>query len=80
MKDIQVLIPTFKRLKALAVTLTGLCFQFEKSFEITISDQALDDTIHKDKTIQTVITLLKLHNHPVSILKNYPQKGMAQQK
>jgi len=80
MKDIQVLIPTFKRLKALAVTLTGLCFQFEKSFEITISDQALDDTIHKDKTIQTVITLLKLHNHPVSILKNYPQKGMAQQR
>ncbi|HSV12430.1 MAG TPA: glycosyltransferase family A protein [Hanamia sp.] len=80
MRDIHVLIPTFKRLKALAVTLTGLCFQSEKSFEVTISDQALDDSIRKDKTIQTVINLLKLHDHPVTILKNYPQKGMAQQR
>jgi glycosyltransferase involved in cell wall biosynthesis len=78
--DIHVLIPTFKRLKALAVTLTSLCFQQEVSFEVVISDQSLDDSIYGDKTIQAVINLLELHRHPVSILKNFPQKGMAQQR
>jgi len=79
-RDIEVLIPTLNRLKALCVTLASLCFQQEESFEIVISDQSLDDTIYEDKTIRAVINLLELHNHPVSILKNFPQKGMAQQR
>lgn len=79
-KDIHVLIPTFKRLKELAVTLTSLYYQNEKSFGILISDQSSDDNINNDKTIQTIINLLELHSHPVSILKNYPPKGMAQQR
>ncbi len=78
--DIDVLIPTFKRLKALAVTLTSLCFQKEESFKVVISDQSFDDNIYNDKSIQAVINLLELHGHAVLILKNSPQKGMAQQR
>jgi glycosyltransferase involved in cell wall biosynthesis len=79
-KDITVLIPTFERLKALAVTLTSLCYQYEKNFEVVISDQSSHDNIYNDKTIQTIINLLKLHGNAVSILKNFPPKGMAQQR
>lgn len=79
-RDIVVLIPTFERPKALAVTLTSLCYQIEQNFEVVISDQSANDNIYNDKTIQTVINLLKLHGHPVSILKNFPPKGMAQQR
>lgn len=79
-KDIHVLIPTFKRLKALGVTLTSLCFQTEKSFEVLISDQSFDDNLMEDHTIQTIIRLLEFHDHPVSVIKNIPPKGMAQQR
>lgn len=79
-KEIDVLIPTYKRAKALAATLTSLCFQTEKSFNVCISDQSFDDEIETDKTIQTIVSLLKLHGHNVSILKNIPQRGMAQQR
>ena len=46
-KEITVLIPTLKRLTALAVTLTSLCFQSEKSFEVIISDQSYDERLQK---------------------------------
>lgn len=79
-KDIHVLIPTFERVKALAVTLTSLCFQTEKSFEVLISDQSFEDDVMEDHTIQTIIGLLEFHDHPVSVIKNIPPKGMAQQR
>ena len=37
-KRINILIPTYKRLKALAVTLTSLCYQSDKNFDIIISN------------------------------------------
>ena len=79
-KDIHVLIPTLERVKAVAVTLTSLCFQTEKSFQVLISDQSFEDCLMRDRTIQTIIRLLELHEHPVSIIKNLPAKGMAQQR
>ena len=41
LKPVNILIPTFKRLKALAVTLTSLYYQSEKDFDIIIADQSL---------------------------------------
>ncbi len=79
-KDITVLIPTFRRLKELAVTLTSLCFQTEKSFDVIISDQAYDESIYEDQSLQTVLRLLDLHGHAVSVKKNLPPQGMAQQR
>ena len=57
-KDLHILIPTYNRVKALAVTLTSLYYQAEKSFDIVISDQSPDDVLEEDQTIQTIKRLL----------------------
>ena len=79
-KDLHILIPTYNRVKALAVTLTSLYYQAEKSFDIVISDQSPDDVLEEDQTIQTIKRLLEIKGHSVSILKNLPAQGMAQQR
>jgi len=79
-KRVNILIPTYKRLKALAVTLTSLCYQEEKNFDIIISDQSPDDAIENDNSIQTIKRLLELQQNNVTIYKNLPQRGMAQQR
>jgi GT2 family glycosyltransferase len=78
--DIHILIPTYKRVKALAVTLTSLYYQEETSFDIVIADQSDDNALETDQTIQTIKRLLELKGHAVSILKNLPARGMAQQR
>jgi GT2 family glycosyltransferase len=78
--DIHILIPTYQRVKALAVTLTSLYYQSEMDFDIVIADQSDDDVLKKDQSIQTIKRLLELKGHEVLILKNLPQKGMAQQR
>lgn len=80
MKKIHILIPTYNRAGALAVTLTSLCFQTEKDFDITISDQSADDNLERDASLQTAILLLRSRGHEVSILKNTPPKGLAHQR
>ena len=79
-KDIHILIPTYNRVKALAVTLTSLYYQTEKSFDVVISDQSSDIAVEDDQAIQTIKRLLEIKGHQVSILKNLPAKGMAQQR
>lgn len=76
----HILIPTYKRIKALAVTLTSLYYQTEKSFDIVISDQSPDNALIEDPTIQTIKRLLEIKGHSVTILKNLPPRGMAQQR
>ena len=78
--DIHILIPTYKRVKALAVTLTSLYYQTESGFDIVISDQSPDNSPEEDQTIQTIKRLLEIKGHTVSILKNLPHRGMAQQR
>jgi len=76
----HILIPTYKRLKALAVTLTSLYYQTESNFSVIISDQSPDNVLEDDQTIQTIIRLLQNKGCSVSILKNLPARGMAQQR
>jgi GT2 family glycosyltransferase len=77
---VNILIPTYKRIKALAVTLTSLYYQSEKSFDIIISDQSAEDEIEKDNSIQTIKRILELQNNKVTVYKNLPRRGMAQQR
>jgi GT2 family glycosyltransferase len=79
-KRIDVLIPTYKRPIALASTLTSLCFQLEKDFDVIISDQSPDNTLPNDNSVQTAIRVLQLRGHTVVVLKNIPSKGMAHQR
>jgi glycosyltransferase involved in cell wall biosynthesis len=80
MKEINILIPTYNRPTALAVTLTSLCFQEEKNFSVIISDQSPTDVILKDASVQTAISLLNKKGNEVTIFKNLPNQGLAHQR
>jgi GT2 family glycosyltransferase len=58
-KSINILIPTYKRSEALAVTLTSLYYQSEKNFDIIIADQSPGNEIEKDNSIQTISINIK---------------------
>lgn len=80
MSKINVLIPTFNRTTALACTLTSLCFQEEKNFNVIISDQSSTDQNFKDASVQTAINILRKKGHQVKLLRNLPPKGLAHQR
>lgn len=80
MKKVTVLIPTFNRKTALAVTMTSLCFQSCKDFDVVVSDQSDCDTNGGDASIETVIRLLQEKGHEVRLIRNSPRRGMAQQR
>lgn len=80
MKEVSILIPTCNRMEALAVTLTSLFYQRWKDFDIIISDQSPDERIYTDGSLTAVIRLLEAASHPVTILRNMPPRGMAQQR
>lgn len=80
MKNVSVLIPTFNRRHALAITLTSLCFQRCTDFDVVISDQSENDLYEGDASLQTVIGLLREQGHSVRMLRNFPPRGMAQQR
>ncbi len=77
--EITVLIPSYNRPSALAVTLTGLCFQHCPDFAVIISDQS-DTSVYHDASVQTAIRLLEKKGHPVQQLTNSPRRGLAQQR
>lgn len=79
-KDIKVLIPTCNRVHALAVTLTSIYYQEETGFDIVIADQSSEYDVEDDPLIQMIVRLLELREINVTILKNMPSKGMAQQR
>ncbi|WP_207425921.1 glycosyltransferase family 2 protein [Pedobacter sp. SYSU D00535] len=76
---VSVLIPTYNRRHALTATLTALCAQTFKDFEVVVADQS-DTFVGDDKTIQTIKRLLEFHQNPVKILPNFPKRGIAQQR
>jgi glycosyltransferase involved in cell wall biosynthesis len=79
-KTIDILIPTYNRPAALAVTLTSLCAQFFPYFRVTISDRTEDKDVVKTQEIQAVIRVLEAHRNLVIAYKNLPRRGIAQQR
>ena len=77
---ITVLIPSYNRPAALAVTLTGLCFQQFSDFKVVISDQSDAAPVYQDSSVQTAIRLLEKKGRPVRQLSNFPRRGLAQQR
>ncbi len=78
MPKISILIPTYNRHAALAATLTSLCYQEYKDFEVVIADQS-DDPVAESQNVQAVVRLLEFHGSPVRIVRNLPRRGIAQQ-
>lgn len=77
--EVSILIPTYNRVTALAATLTALCAQTFKDFNVIVADQG-EVSAASDGTIQTVCRLLELHGTPVRICQNFPRRGIAQQR
>ncbi|NJK78642.1 MAG: glycosyltransferase family 2 protein [Chloroflexaceae bacterium] len=77
---IDILIPTYRRPAALAVTLAGLCAQTYRDFRVIISDQTEQDDPTAGAEVQTLIRVLEAHGHTVQVHKNLPRRGIAQQR
>ncbi len=77
-RSLTVLIPTYERPAALAVTLTSLCSQTYADFDVVISDQSESGDPLMTAEVQTAIRLLVLHGHDVRIHKHLPRQGIAE--
>jgi glycosyltransferase involved in cell wall biosynthesis len=77
---VDILIPTYCRPAALAVTLTSLCAQTFRNFRVIISDQTEDSDPLNNGEVQTVLRVLDAHGHAIETHKHLPRCGMAEQR
>ncbi len=76
---VDILIPTFNRPAALAVTLTGLYFQSLGGFRTIISDQTEGRSVFEDRVVRAAVRLLG-SSRDVEEHRHLPRKGMAEQR
>jgi glycosyltransferase involved in cell wall biosynthesis len=77
---VDVLIPTYNRPAALAVTLTSLCSQTCRDFRVVISDQSDNGESTEVGEVQAAIRVLQAHGHTVDAYHHLPRRGMAEQR
>jgi len=76
---VDVLVPTFCRPTALAVTLAGLAAQDYPDFRVSVSDQGPDDqAAERSLEVQAMARILAAHGHPVAISRHLPRRGVAE--
>lgn len=75
---LDILIPTYRRPTALAVTLTSLCAQTYRPFRVVISDQTDDGDAIATTEVQAVVRVLQSHGHTVETHRHLPRRGMAE--
>lgn len=80
MSIVDVLIPTYNRPAALAVTLACLMAQTWQDFRIVISDQTEADNPTERGEVQAIVRLLQAQGHGVEIHKHLPRRGLAEQR
>ena len=80
MTTVDILIPTYNRPMALAVTLTSLIAQTFRNFRIIVSDQTeAIDPLASDE-VQAVVRVLRAHGHTIALHKHLPRRGIAEQR
>lgn len=77
---VDILIPTYRRPAALAVTLSCLIAQTYRRFRVIISDQTEDFNPVESGEVQAVIRVLRTHGHDVEVHKHLPRRGIAEQR
>jgi glycosyltransferase involved in cell wall biosynthesis len=75
---VDVLIPTYNRPTALAVTLTSLCAQNYRDFRVVVSDQTEDSDPVRTSEIEAVLRVLRVHGQAVEVHKHLPRRGLAE--
>lgn len=76
---VDVLIPTYNRVTALAITLTSLTAQTHRNFRVIISDQSEID-VSEASEIRAAVNVLRVHGSTVEITRHLPRQGMAEQR
>lgn len=77
---VDVLIPTYDRPDALAVTMTSLAAQTFQDWRLIISDQGNVIDAASSGVVKAAASVLNLHRHQVEIHKHLPRRGMAEQR
>ncbi len=80
MADVDVLVPTFARPAALAVTLTSLIGQRHPGFRVVVSDQTEDFDAADVPEVAAAVRVLRASGRDVQIVKHLPRRGMAEQR
>ncbi len=80
MSAVDVLIPTYRRPAALAVTLAGLVWQTFRDFRVVISDQTEDLDAAYCSEPAAVTRVLAARGNPVAVHKHLPRRGLAEQR
>lgn len=77
---IDVLIPTYRRACALAVTLTSLAAQDFREFKVIISDQSDQPGVRGSAEVRAVLRFLEAGGIDVQLQTHLPRRGMAEQR
>jgi glycosyltransferase involved in cell wall biosynthesis len=77
---VDVLIPTYRRPAALAVTLTSLISQTLKDFRIIISDQTEGNDVATTGEVSAALRVLAACGHRIEVHKHLPRRGVAEQR
>jgi GT2 family glycosyltransferase len=77
---LDVLIPTYNRPAALAVTLTSLAMQIWPDFRVLISDQSEGMDAIQAGEVRAAMNVLRAHGNVVEMLKHLPRRGLAEQR
>ncbi|SFI98243.1 glycosyltransferase family 2 protein [Amycolatopsis sacchari] len=80
MSELDVLIPTCDRPTELAVTLSGLAAQEFTEFSVIVSDQSEGEPDWETPAAQAMVRVLERHGHRVTLSRNLPRRGLAQQR
>jgi glycosyltransferase involved in cell wall biosynthesis len=80
MTTLDILIPTYCRPAALAVTLTSLAAQTFQDFRVIISDQTEVGSAFEMGEVQAAMRVLQAHGHDVLTYKHLPRRGIAEQR
>ena len=78
MASLDVLIPTFGRPAALAVTLTCLAAQTQPAIRIVVSDQSEQVAAASQDEVTAVRRLLELRGHETEVHHHLPRRGVAE--
>ena len=79
-RSVDILIPTYNRPEALAVTLTSLVSQTFQDFRIIISDQSPSEEGSNHPVLQAVERVLRSHDIPLVRHHHLPRLGLAEQR
>lgn len=80
MSSVDILIPTYNRPAALAVTLTSLAGQTFRDFRVVISDQTEQFNVADNNEVKAIVRVLQAHGHAVELHKHLPRRGLAEQR